>query len=264
MKRWLLSAAIVSMLAVNPSYAGTEEGVVALNAGDYQTALRELSYAARQGDAKAEYLYATMLKDGLGLDAPDVNASVVWYERAAEHGYPDAQLNLGFMLFHGMGKPKDKEAGVYWYEKAAKAGLAAAQYNLGKVLWDGEIGTKKPDEAQLWFYKSAKQGMAEAQFALGVSLLDGDEDNVPQAVSWFKRAAFQGEPRAYTKLAGLYTLGKGVSKDIVQAAKWAVLAEGAGDPMGKRLREKLNNEMTAQQISQAMAEAKAFRPRPER
>jgi len=247
-----------------PVYAGTPEGIAALQSGDYARALRELSYAARQGDIKAEYLYATMLKDGLGLPAPDLPAAFSWYKQSAEAGYPDAQLNLGFMMYHGVGTTLDKDGSMYWYEKSAKQGIAAAQYNLGKIFWDGSVGVKDPAQAQSWFLAAAKQGMPEAQFALGVALSTGREPQYDLAFSWFSRAAAQGERQAYGKLAGLYVLGQGVKADQVLAAKWAVLAEGAGDPIAKHLREKLDGQLSPEQKSQAMSQAKAFRPQLEK
>ncbi len=254
---WLVSGAAV------PAFAGTQDGVDALQNGNFPTALRELSHAARQGDPKAQYLYGTMLKDGVGLPSPDLAAAASWYTRAAESGYADAQLNLGYMMYHGIGRAKDANGGVYWYRKAAEQGVAAAQYNLGKVMWDGTGTDKNRTEAQLWFLKAAEQGMAEAQFALSVALMAAEPPQDADAAMWMQRAANQGEPRAYAKMAGLYTLGRGVPKDLIQAAKWAVLAEGAGDPMARDLRMQLNEDLTTEQIQQAMTEAHAFRPEPE-
>ena len=115
------------------AWAGTEQGRAALRSGDIETALKELGGAARGGDAEAQYLYATMLKDGMGIESPDPAAALAWYERAAKAGHPSAQLNLGYMLFRDEGASSDREAGLYWYERATGGGLAEVQYNAAKI-----------------------------------------------------------------------------------------------------------------------------------
>jgi len=259
-----IAAAGLALLLVAPAWAGVEEGRAALRAGDAAAALREFGEAARGGDAEAQYLFATMLKDGVGLGTPDLPAARAWYERAAAAGHAAAQLDLGYMLFHGEGAAADREAGMLWYEKAAAQGLAAAQYNMAKVYWDGDGAKRDPAKAVDLFRKAAEQGLAEAQFALGVALLAQQKPDAAGAFTWFSRAANQGMAAAYGKLAGLYTLGRGTEKDPVAAAMWAVLAEGAGDPVAKQLRLKLENDLTPEQKAAAMAKARAFAPRLEK
>jgi TPR repeat protein len=255
-----IGLAVLGLALSSPAWAGIEEGRAALRAGDAPTAFAEFGAAARGGDAEAQYLFATMLKDGVGADAPDLPAALAWYERAAKAGYAPAQLNYGYMLFHGEGVAADRPGGLSWYERAAQAGLAAAQYDAGKVYWDGEGVPRDPALARSLFKSAADQGLPEAQFALGVALSAPPDADAQAAFSWFSRAAKQGEPQAYAKLAALYLLGRGVEKDVVAAAAWAVLAEGAGDPMGAQLRLKLENDLTPEQKTQAMAKARAFVP----
>ena len=260
-------AAIVAVclgLGLGPAaFGGTAEGRAALQAGDFATALRELGAAARGGDPGAQNLYATMLKDGRGLGAPDGAAAVAWYRRAAEAGNVDAELNLGYMLFHGEGAPRDRETGLRWYEKAADAGLPAAQYNVAKVYWDADGVPRDPDRARKLFQAAAEQGLPEAQFGLGVALLNAPEPDAAAAFNWFSRAARQGEGPASAKLAGMYLLGKGIDKDPVAAQTWALIGEAAGDPLAAQLRMKLETDLTPEQNAQARAQAAAFRPRPE-
>ncbi len=258
-------AAVCLGLGLGPAaFGGTAEGRAALQAGDFATALSELGAAARNGDPAAQNLYATMLKDGRGVGAPDAAAAVAWYRRAAEAGNADAQLNLGFMLFHGEGVPRDRDSGLRWYEKAADAGLPAAQYNVAKVYWDGDGVARDPDKAKRLFKAAAEQGLAPAQFGLGVALLSPPKADAAAAFNWFSRAARQGEAPAYAKLAGMYLLGSGVAKDPVAAQTWALVGEAAGDPLAAQLRMKLENDLTPEQNAAARSQAAAFVPRPER
>lgn len=246
------------------AFAGVVEGRAALQAGDFGRALAELGAAARDGDPAAQALYATMLKDGLGVGGRDPAAAVAWYRRAAEAGNADGQLNLGYMLFHGEGAPRDREAGLDWYRRAADAGLAAAQYNLGKALWDGEGVKRDVPEARKLFAAAAAQGLPEAQFALGQALLSPPKPDPEAAFGWFDRAARQGEAPAYAKLAGMHLLGHGTRKDPVAAQAWAMVGAAAGDPLAAQLRLKLENDLTPEQNLRARALADAFAPRRER
>jgi hypothetical protein len=57
----------LSLLAVpNPARADLATGIAAYNQGDLQTAFREFSISARQGDAEARYRLATMYANGEG------------------------------------------------------------------------------------------------------------------------------------------------------------------------------------------------------
>lgn len=245
------------------AFAGTAEGRAALQAGDFDTALRELGTAARAGDPQAQNLYATMLKDGAGT-APDKAAAVAWFRRAAEAGDAEAQVNLGYMMFHGDGTPRDRQGGLGWYERAAAQGNPAAQFNAARVYWDGDGVPRDAAKALPLFRAAAQAGLAEAQFSLGVALLSPPKPDAAQAFNWFSRAARQGEAPAYAKLAALYLLGQGVAKDPVAAQTWALLGEAAGDPLAKQLREKLETDLTPEQSNAARQQAAAFMPVRER
>ena len=52
----------------------------------------------------------------------DAAKAVEWYQKAAEQGFLDAQLQLGGMYFNGEGVPKDVSRTVEWWQKAANQG----------------------------------------------------------------------------------------------------------------------------------------------
>eukprot|EP00434_Breviolum_minutum_P021579 symbB.v1.2.019047.t1/scaffold1537.1/size118942/12 len=53
-----------------------------------------------------------------------------WFLKAAEKDLPEAQNNIGWMLYCGEGVPMNTQAGVSWLEKAADSGNEEAQYHL--------------------------------------------------------------------------------------------------------------------------------------
>ena len=77
-----------------------------------------------------------------------------------------------------------------------------------------------------WYRKAADQGNADAQYNLGVMYDQGQ--GVPQdyaaAVSWFRKAADQGYAHAQFNLGLMYDEGQGVPQDYAQAHMWFNLA----------------------------------------
>jgi len=81
----------------------------------------------------------------------------MWYAKAAEQDYAEAQSNLGIMYDHGRGISEDNEAAVLWYTKAAQQGYVDAQVNLGFMSANGEGLEKNEANAYLW-WSLAKAG----------------------------------------------------------------------------------------------------------
>ncbi len=166
----LLSSALVQ--------AGFDEGLVAADKGDYQTAFKEWKPLAAQGDAVAQYNLAQMYRMGQGVPQNDTQA-VAWYKKSAEQGYASAQSNLGVMYDNGKGVAQNDTQAVAWYKKAAEQGHASAQYNLGVMYGTGR----------------------------------GIPQNYTQAVHWYKKAAEKGHASAQSNLGGMYGTGRGIPQN---------------------------------------------------
>ena len=91
-------------------------------------------------------------------------------------------------------------------------------------------------EAVSWYRKAADQGDAWGQDELGFAYYQGK--GVPQdyteAVRWFRKAADQGDERAQYDLGCMYDLGKGVQQDRAEAARWYQKAADQGDERAQR------------------------------
>lgn len=98
----------------------------------------------------------------------DPEASITYYTRAAEQGYPPAELALAKWWASGyldLMQASETEA-FYWTRKAAEHGLPQAQYELG-TLYEGGIGVKESEaEAIKWYEKALRKGYAKASFRL--------------------------------------------------------------------------------------------------
>jgi hypothetical protein len=76
--------------------------------------------------------------------------------------------------------------------------------------------------AMTWFRKAADQGNATAR--TNVSWLDqngwGVKQDYPEAMAWYRKAADQGNATAQVNLGWLYRKGYGVERDYAQAMAW--------------------------------------------
>lgn len=100
-----------------------------------------------------------------------------------------------------------------------------------------------------------------AALLAGTVRADGEEDffrgvteyrarNYTEAVSWFNKAAEQGEADAQFLLGRMYYDGNSISTDYVEAYKWFTIASANGVRVAPRYRDGIARSMTAEQISE--------------
>ena len=76
----------------------------------------------------------------------------------------------------------------------------------------------------------------------------------------FKALAETGDPDSQYMLGRLYARGTGVIQDYVQAHKWYNLAASRGHSKAANARDNIAKQMTAKQVAQAQAQARAWQP----
>ncbi len=99
-----------------------EEGLNALNIGDYQKAYELLESAAVNGSPNAQFWLASMYRNGKGIPQ-NWTIALSWYRLAAEQGHPNAQHSVGWMTRYGQGVEQDIVKGHMWLNLAAAQGL---------------------------------------------------------------------------------------------------------------------------------------------
>jgi TPR repeat protein len=116
-----LGIALIALLLCGQAWAGPlEDGVEAVNRGDYAAALRLLRPLAENGNPDAQINLGNMYFDGNGV--PQDNAeSVKWYLLAADHGSADAQIALGFLYEYGEAVPQDYVQAHKWFDVAGSS-----------------------------------------------------------------------------------------------------------------------------------------------
>jgi TPR repeat protein len=99
-------------------YAGAMQ---AYKSGDYARARAGFQALADFGSPAAEAMLGHMYLNGLGGPRKQRVAGI-WYYRAAQKGYVNAQLALGSMFATGTGFGQNSARGYFWLEVARQRG----------------------------------------------------------------------------------------------------------------------------------------------
>jgi len=121
--------------------------------------------AAQSGDAKAQFVLATRLEDGKGVDR-SMSQAIEWYRKSANNGLIEAQAYLGVIYDKGRGTKQDDMEAVRWYQNAAERGNGQAQYNLGVFYFYGRGVEVNKELARKWFERARDSGFAKGNEAL--------------------------------------------------------------------------------------------------
>ncbi len=162
-----------------------------------RTEVAAMLAAAEAGDAEAQYLTGRSLAYGIGVPQ-DYQASVPWYQRAAEQGHLEAMNELGRWYAVGTlvsaGIQKDDTVAYGWWLKAAEAGHPGAQVNLGWRYAHGRGCLADPEATYRWWRRAAEQGNALAAYLVGVCLAKGwgTPPDGEAAREWLLKAAAGG------------------------------------------------------------------------
>ena len=161
--RCVLATAIVSMLGVGSAGAGFVEAVDAYERGDFETAVRDLSPLADDGNVEAQFYMAYMYETGKGVPV-DLEQAAHWYLSAAEQGEPKAQFNLAAAFESARGVETDLVQTHRWYLASAESGFLRAQYKVAEIYLSG-AGLYEPDliQAYKWFNLCGRERHRDAR-----------------------------------------------------------------------------------------------------
>jgi hypothetical protein len=171
-----------------------------------------------------------------------------YFQRGADGGDANAQLELAIVYAKGEGVAADYAKSASWFRAAADQGVPRAQYDLG-VMYERGRGVKADlTEAANWYLKSANAGYALAQYNLAVCYTKGQgiRQDLNEAAVWYRRAATQGVMQAMINLAVMYDRGQGVTASPVDAYAWYLAAGRRGDEPAARRAKDVYNGMTKQ------------------
>ena len=235
--------------------------------GLYLTAYREAMARVERdpGDAAAMTLIGELVNQGLAV-RQDVKAAAGWYRLAAARGDAHAMTTLGLMTIDGRGVARDREAGRVWLERAAALGEPTASYDMALVLLargsqsdiaraakllrvaaEAEIGdaqhalgvlyskgqgglAQDAAKAAQYYFRAARNGSlaGEVEYAIAEFNGDGLPRDEEAGARRFRHAGARGNAIAQNRLARLYATGRGVPRNLVEAAAWHLMASAQG------------------------------------
>ena len=192
---------------------------------DMKEAARWYQAAAKAGKPEAQFRYAMILLEGSAVSRDEAQARDLM-QAAADRGLPLAEYNYGQMLIESSPSGGFTDAARY-FEKAAKAGVPEAQYAMSQLFASGRGVTEDLPKARAFLHAAALNGFTIAQIEYGIWLINGKGGpaKAEEGFRFLRHAAALGNPIAINRVAHLYKDGIGTEPDVVEAAKWAVLAK---------------------------------------
>ncbi|MCE5211738.1 MAG: sel1 repeat family protein [Deltaproteobacteria bacterium] len=234
--------------------------VIALEKGDYKSAIKKMRSLAEKGDPYVQYNLGLLYYRGTaGLPQNYKEAEKLW-RKSAERGLIAAQSGLA--QIYEKAKGMDHQESIEWYRKAAKRKVVFAYYFLGCFYAEGYGVVKDYKEAVEWFRKAADQDFIFAQINLGNIYIKGRgvPRNYQEAFSLYHKAAVGGADIAQISLGTMYFKGDGVAQDYVQAYKWFYIASATSDKrfadIAKEAIELTSKHLNRKQITEAIRLAK--------
>jgi hypothetical protein len=130
-------------------------------------------------------------------------------------------------------------------------------------LYSSGTGVPEDDaQAVTWYRKAAEQGNRSAQSILGHLYSDGEgvPQDYAQAVFWYRKAAEQGDDFAQYKLGVWYKDGQGVPQDYAEAYFWLNLAAARESPipLAAGRRDEVASHMTPADLSREQERARKW------
>ncbi|WP_051908718.1 pentapeptide repeat-containing protein [Candidatus Odyssella acanthamoebae] len=116
----------------------------------------------------------------------DLAQAILYYEKAAEKGHPQAAYELGRHYYNGLGVPKDYREAYKWFKEAA----------IGKHQLDAMVMLGRMHEF--------------GQYVV---------QDLTQAFKWYNKAAMHDDQGALAKVGDFYAKGVGVTQDLEEARK---------------------------------------------
>lgn len=162
------SSVILLVFVLNTAWAQSfEDGMDAINKGDYETAFEIMQPLAEVGHTRAQVVLGGMYAAGKPVPEDDSEA-VRWYRAAAERGHAGGQLILGHSYYAGNGVPQDYSEAMRWFRAAAEQGVARAQFQLGKMYGGGQGVIQDHVTAHMWLNIASANGNERAKEGMDV------------------------------------------------------------------------------------------------
>ena len=218
--------------------------------------------AAEMGYAPAQYLWGNRLLER-PKSANDAKTAIDYLRRSAEQGYGNSQYEIGNAYYYGDEKPYYHGCGLAqnyiealkWYQMAAAQGHSKAIHNVGYIYYRGYHNKERKSdykEAMKWLSKISNYSSAQCVIGHIYSYGgDGIKEDVDSAMTWYLKAANQGNSIAQKCLGDIYSNGRiirtRVIHGVVRDAK-EILLKKYGDKFGGNNKSTNSNSTNKKKI----------------
>ncbi len=244
------------------SSAALEEGVTALNAGNYKVAAEKFSEGFKAGDVDGAFYLGRMLELGLG-GSPDLKAAIGLYIAGSAKNSGPAKNRLGVLHIQGKGVLQDYADGAKLVCAVADLGDVNGEYNCASLLLAGKGIEQDEAAAYAWFKKAADLGHLGAKNEYANALIEGKfvEQDVKAAVELFQQTAAMGNPVGLYSLGQAFAAGLGVDQNLIKAHSYFNIAAALQHPQAAAARDALEKQMSVEDVLKAQQLAKVWRPK---
>lgn len=203
--------------------------------------------AAEEGSTDAELALFEIYVMGVIKGGQDLERAFYWGQKAASHGNPIAQFQIGNFYLDGLAGEVDAGKALLWFTKAAEQGHEMAKLDAETLRKAQNLTPQKASEiyfdagekwynnhpvaAFRWMKRAADAGSALASFYVGRMFMEGyGTSKLPDyALSYLQNAADKNLAEAQAYLGQAYMFGSGIGQDIQKAEKLLRAAADQGD-----------------------------------
>ena len=172
------------------------------------------------------------VEDGIAaLDRGQFSEAYQSFLKGAQGGDAEAQVQLATMLIDALGVRRDYAAAARWLRAAADRGHRYAMYRLGQLFEDGLIGEPDIAQAVQWYTKAVRRREPRAAFRLAALYEQGRgvrADRI-RAIKLYRLAAAGSVLKATHRLGSVLVRGTQKASDLIEGAMWLELAWRGGD-----------------------------------
>ncbi len=180
--------------------------------------------AADANDIQAQMYCAAAYLFGVGTKV-NLDIAKRYYIAAAKNGNSIAQYTLADDFINSK-HAENKKLGLIWLNKAVEQGNRQAQSKLGELYATGILVPKDIDKAKELFEIALAKGYTPALYQMGE--LARQQNDLPHAIDWYKKAASKNYAPAQISLARIYLQTKTPLYDPHTGFLWMLRAAQGG------------------------------------
>jgi TPR repeat protein len=195
--------ALVEQLAAmgNPRFESVL-GIMLLDEGRREDALRFLLSAAQKGDILSAFWVGDIFDQGYGGEV-DMAFANRCYESAAARGHAKAQSYLAHHLYFGLGAEIDYGRAFFWAEQSVRRQEELGYFIMGLCFFHGRGTSKNYESARVFLEKSAQPYRDSALCALGDIYAQGlgVPADIEKGCSYYLELKKRNAAAGYSRLA---------------------------------------------------------------